>query len=143
MLERDVARPRPVEKREAEPAALRDHRDASAAERALRLDRPGIAVERRREGWAERGGDIGEALAVRPAHRHVVALRDRAQLLLHARAALARLLREAGGEDDGGLDAGLAAALELGRDVLRGHDQDREIDHLRERIDRGVGLEAL
>ena len=89
------------------------------------------------------GGDIGEALGVRPAHRHVVAARDRRDLGLHARAFAARFLGKAGGEDDGGLDAGLAAALELGGDVLRRDDQHGEIGRLRQRVDGRIGLQPL
>jgi hypothetical protein len=143
VAEEDVARPGAVEEGEAEAAALRDHRHLARADRLCRPDRPGALVERRREGRAERGGDVGEAFRVRSGHRHVVAAGDRRDLRLHARAVAAGLLGEAGGEDHRRFDARLAAALELGGDVHGRNDQHRHVDGFRQRLDRGIGLVPL
>ena len=62
---------------------------------------------------------------------------------LHAAACLARLFGKAGGENDGGFDAGAAAAFEFGRDEFGRDDEDREIGRFRQIGDRSIGLEAL
>ena len=92
---------------------------------------------------AERGGDIGKAFGIGPAHRHVVALRGGADRRLHAGAGFARLLGKARTQNDGGFDAGAAAALQLFGHEFRRNDQDGEIGRLRKIGDRGIGLAAL
>ena len=143
MPEEDVARPRAIEEGEAQTAALRDHRHLAAADRLCRADRAGVLVERRREGRAQRSGNVGVALRIRAGHRHVVAARDRRNLRLHARAFAARFLGKARRHDDGRLDAGLAAALELGHDMHGRDDQHRHVDGFRQRVDGRIGLVPL
>ena len=142
VAELEIAPTRAVEERKAQAAALRNHRYL-AAERPFRRERADACVHRRAEGRAERGGDIGEAFRIGPAHRHVVARRGGAHRFLHAGARFARLLGKAGGKNDGGLDAGAAAALDLVRHVLRRNDQDGEIGRLRQVGNRCVSLAAL
>ena len=143
VAERQIAPARAVEERKAEPAALRNHRHL-AAERPLRRERAGAHVHRRAEGRAERGGDIGEAFRIGPAHRHVVA-RARWRAIASCMRWPASPGSSANPElkNDRGLDPGAAAALQLVRHELRRNDQDREIGRLRQVGNRRVGLAAL
>ena len=87
--------------------------------------------------------DVGEALRVGAHHRHVVALGDGADLVLHARAALVpRRFGKAAAQHHGRAHAGLAAALQFLRHVLGRDDDDGEIGGLRQVGDAGVGLQA-
>src|SRR5208282_3860017 len=139
----EIARARAIEESEAETSALRDDRHLAAAESMRRLQRPGVLVHRRAEGGAKRGGDIGEALGIGAADRHVVTPRGGGDLALQASTGLTRLLGEAGAENDRGFDTGKAATLDLRRHIICGHDQNRQIDGLRQGSHRRIGFQAL
>ena len=69
-----------------------------------------------------------------PLDRHVVAARGGGDLALHARSGFARF-GKAGAENDGCLDPGAAATLELRRHIFGGNDEHRHVDRLGQRVD--------
>ena len=95
MAERQFLRPAAVEERKSDPPALRHHGDAAFGA-PFGNQRHREILQHRTEGRAERRLHVGEALGVRPAHRHVVAARDLAQALLARGARLAPVLGEPG-----------------------------------------------
>ena len=94
VAEGEIAPARAVEKRKAQTAALRDHRDL-AAKRMLRQQRARACIHRRTEGRAEAGGDVGKALGIGSGDGHVVTRRGGAQRRLHALAGFARFFGKA------------------------------------------------
>ena len=141
VAERQILRPPVIEERKAHAAALRDHGDLPAST-IRRQQRHVAGVHRGAEGWAQRGGRVGEALAVRAAHRHVVFPGDGLNLFLQRRPRLAFLLGEAGRQDDRRLDASRPAALQLLRHDLGRNDQCGEVGR-RKIADAVVRLEPL
>ena len=123
---RQLLGPRVIEEREADAAALGDHRQLRALA-ALGQQRPVGGLHRRAEGRAQGSGRIGEPHRVGPDHRHAVAPRDDADGLLHFCALASGRLRKARAQHHRRAHAGLAAPLQLVGDVPRRNDQDGKV----------------
>ena len=109
----------------------------------VRRERPGFLVQRRAEGRAQAGGDIGEAFRVRPADGHVVAARDRAICACMRAPASPGSSAKPEERMTAALMPARAAAFQFGGDELGRNDEHGEIDALGQRLDRRIGLQAL
>ena len=129
-----------AEKREGQRPALAADRD-----RPRRADggqqTPAGIVEDRAEGRDERPQRIDDALGIGSADDDSVAFGDPAQLDIACAGGLVALFGKTGADHDGGPDSSLTALLERLDDMRRRHQDDREIDRLRERRDRRVGTQ--
>ena len=130
----EAARASAIEEGKSETAALRDRRYLASAKRSLRRERPGALVRGRTEIRTKRSCYVGKAFGIRSAHCHVVAPRCSYDLMLQALAGFADL-GKAGAQNDRRAHASAAAAIEFRWHVLGGNDQEREIGHLRQRLD--------